>query len=427
MKQLQKYKKTELGDIPEEWNIYKGDEIFVISSGVSPTDVTFENNEDVDTLYVKVDDMNLPINSKYIKESKLKFRYDSNLKIPVFEANSIIFPKRGAAILTNKVRIVEKRCTVDPNIMVLNCKKLLLPDFLYHHLVHLKLFNIMENAGLPQLNNKDLYPKKFVIPPINEQQKIASILSNVDLLIQKTDQIIGHTKILKKGLMQRLLTKGIGHTKFKEVSIGPRYVVLNIPLSWKIATLDSLVSQSISYGVLVPEEDPNGVPMIRSGEIGIPGGIERNVMTINKTLEEKYKKTRLNGGEILMALVGATIGKLTVAPDWCKGYNVSRAIAVIRLHKDYIPKFFAYFLKTDLIQKKIRIMTSGSAQPVINLEEISKFKVIVPSSQEQNMIVSILDNIEDQILLNQKCRLLLLRQKKGLMQQLLTGKIRVKV
>ena len=54
------------------------------------------------------------------------------------------------------------------------------------------------------------------IPSIKEQQKIASILSNVDELIQKTEQIIEQTQRLKKGLMQRLLTKGIGHTKFKE-------------------------------------------------------------------------------------------------------------------------------------------------------------------------------------------------------------------
>ena len=69
------------------------------------------------------------------------------------------------------------------------------------------------------------------LPPLKEQQKIASILSNVDELIQKTEQIIEQTQRLKKGLMQRLLTKGIGHTKFKKTELG------EIPEEWNIITI----------------------------------------------------------------------------------------------------------------------------------------------------------------------------------------------
>lgn len=64
----------------------------------------------------------------------------------------------------------------------------------------------MENAGLPQLNNKDLYPKKFIIPPLKEQQQIALILSNIDELIQKEQYNKSNLENLKKGLMQQLLT-----------------------------------------------------------------------------------------------------------------------------------------------------------------------------------------------------------------------------
>jgi len=148
-------------------------------------------------------------------------------------------------------------------------------------------------------------------------------------------------------------------------------------------------------------------------------------MLISKQLEEKFKKTRLEGGEILMALVGATIGQLTIAPQTCRGYNVSRALAVIRLKADYIPEFYAYFLKSNLIQKKIKIMTSGSAQPVINLEEISKFKLPIPSKHEQQKIVNDLLNIESKINETLDYKSKLENLKKGLMQKLLTGQIRV--
>jgi len=212
----------------------------------------------------------------------------------------------------------------------------------------------------------------------------------------------------------------MGHTEFKPFTLGPRYIRENIPTEWKILSLNSMITQPISYGVLVPEEDHEGIPMIRSGEIDSPGGIERNLMLISKHLEEKCKKTRLEGGEILMALVGATIGQLTIAPSSCKGYNVSRALAVIRLKNDYISKFYTYFMKSDLIQKKIKVMTSGSAQPVINLEEISKFKFPIPTKPEQQKIASILSNVDDSIQKTTEQIEKTKQLKTGLMQKLLT-------
>jgi type I restriction enzyme S subunit len=81
----------------------------------------------------------------------------------------------------------------------------------------LQLKKLNAATGVPGLNRNQVYAVKLGLPPLREQQKIASILSKVDELIQKTDQIIEQTQRLKKGLMQRLLTKGIGHTRFKTV------------------------------------------------------------------------------------------------------------------------------------------------------------------------------------------------------------------
>ena len=78
------------------------------------------------------------------------------------------------------------------------------------------------------------------LPPLKEQQKIASILSNIDELIQKTEQIIEQTQRLKKGLMQRLLTKGIGHTNFVKASFPIKSHKNQIPIDWKIAKLSEL-------------------------------------------------------------------------------------------------------------------------------------------------------------------------------------------
>ena len=84
-----------------------------------------------------------------------------------------------------------------------------------------------------------LRDQTFLIPPIPEQQQIASILSNVDDTIQKTDQIIEQTQRLKKGMKQKLLTRGIGHTKFKKVKwlFGKE---IEIPEEWELEKMDDL-------------------------------------------------------------------------------------------------------------------------------------------------------------------------------------------
>ena len=99
-----------------------------------------------------------------------------------------------------------------------------------------------------------------------EQHKIASILSNVDELIQKTDQVIEQTQKLKKGLMQRLLTKGIGHDNFKDTSIW------EIAEGWKVQTLSSI--SDLTMGQSPPGDSYNldhiGVPLLNGPtEFGI--------------------------------------------------------------------------------------------------------------------------------------------------------------
>jgi len=117
---------------------------------------------------------------------------------------------------------------------VLNAKNSNSLKWIFYSLVHKNIVPWIIGSTRTKLNQSQLRRIPIPIPPIKEQQKIASILSNVDSLIQKTDQIIEQTPILKKGLMQRLLTKGIGHTKFKEIELELKFLKLSIPIDWEI-------------------------------------------------------------------------------------------------------------------------------------------------------------------------------------------------
>ncbi|WP_456366172.1 restriction endonuclease subunit S [Thermococcus sp.] len=201
----ERFKKTELGEIPEEWRVVRLGDYIEILSGTAPSKLKFTENGEV--LYLKVNDLN---NSpKYISTAELKFNpsENSNLKIRIYPPKTIVFPKRGAAIFTNKIRILTRAAYSDTNIMGLVVQSSELEvEFLYYYLSNLRLNTLLENAGIPQINNKHIKPLKIPLPPLPEQKQIAEILSTVDRKLELLRKRRERLERIKKCLMKDLLT-----------------------------------------------------------------------------------------------------------------------------------------------------------------------------------------------------------------------------
>jgi len=414
---------TEKIEIPEDWNIAKGEELFNLSSGLSPSRIFF-GGPGGDTLFVQIDDMNKMANSINIVESKLKFNKIENPTVPIENAGTIVFPKRGASIMTNKVRILGKKSAIDPNIMALSCKTLLDPSYFYHYLVNLKLYNLMENAGLPQLNNKDLYPHQFVLPPFDEQQKIAAILSKVDQLIQKVVQIIEQTQRLKKGLMQKLLTGGIGHTRFKKVRTFFAQD-LEIPEEWEIVQLKDIAD--VRYGLSQPPEiDEEGVPMIRATNIKKGLIYEKGLLRIKGSSIPNSKDVYLQQGDIIVVRSGAYTGDIGYISKQFQG-AIAGYDLIVSPTIQVNPIWFTNYLLSPRVQNYFSQLKSRVAQPHLNAQELSNTQVYLPSLHEQKRIAATVSIIDNRIELEKRKKLQHQSIKEGLMQKLLTGKIRVKI
>src|SRR3989339_838546 len=178
-----------------------------IQSGDSPSLFDLESSGDYP--YIKVDDLNNC--SKYQVSARQFVRTQVKQPIPT---GAILFPKRGAAILTNKVRIAHKPLYLDSNMMAIKAKdKIVTDEYLYYLITQQKLYKIADTSTIPQINNKHIIPYAISLPPIEEQIKISKILSFWDSAIEKTEQLINAKQKLKKGLMQQLLT---GRKRFKE-------------------------------------------------------------------------------------------------------------------------------------------------------------------------------------------------------------------
>lgn len=144
-----------------------------ITSGEAPS--KFEVGTE---LYVKVDDLNY--NDKYVVDTQNKVAEHSTVKRVT--KGSVVFPKRGAAIMTNKVRIMGIDSYMDTNMMALTSEKLD-SEFLYNIISKEGLYKIADTSTIPQINNKHVEPYEVTIPSLDEQRKIGAYFKQLDHLI----------------------------------------------------------------------------------------------------------------------------------------------------------------------------------------------------------------------------------------------------
>ena len=168
-----------------------------ITSGEAPS--KFEVGTE---LYVKVDDLNY--NDKYVVDTQNKVAEHSTVKRVT--KGSVVFPKRGAAIMTNKVRIMGIDGYMDTNMMALTSEKLD-SEFLYNIISKEGLYKIADTSTIPQINNKHVEPYEVTIPSLDEQRKIGAYFKQLDHLITLHQRKGDETKKLKKFMLQKMFPK----------------------------------------------------------------------------------------------------------------------------------------------------------------------------------------------------------------------------
>lgn len=286
---------------------------------------------------------------------------------------------------------------------------------------------VSARTGIPKINREELAGYRAVFPPLPEQKKIAGILSSVDEAIQATQAVIEQTRRVKEGLLQTLLTRGIGsggvpHTRFKQTEIG------EIPESWEVRELQTLCTANITYGVVKPgPSDPDGVAFVRSGDLR-GGTIElAGLRTITQKVSDQYERTKLRGGELLVGLVGQP-GATAIVPPELAGGNIARQAAMLRVDESKTAtSFVRNYLDGPVGQAAMGLDVVGSVQQVINLKSLRKVPVPVPERGEQREINGIIRSVNDALVVAAQKLEGLEEVKAGLLQDLLTGKVRVSV
>ena len=413
MKVRDGYKMTELGEVPEEWEVKKIEDACKTSSGGTPSRSNLSFYEGGSIPWIKTGELN----KKYIFDTEEKITEDAlkNSSAKVVPPNTVLIAMYGATI--GKTAITKVKATTNQACCCLiPHKEIMEHEFLYYALNYNKDSIIEMGSGAAQPNiSQELIKEYFLpIPPLPEQQRIAEILSSNDALITKTDELIEKTKEIKQGLMQELLTKGIGHTEFKDSELG------RIPKEWEIKKLGDLGEIITGSTPKTSDTDNYGNDYMWVSPADM--GTNKYVLKTKNMLSEKgFKLTRkLPRGSILVTCIGSTIGKMGIAADIL---STNQQINSIICSEKYNSEYVYYALNYRFIN--YMDLVSTQAVPIINKTTFSSFEIIIPSLTEQLKIVSVLSVIDKKIDTLERRKHQLEEIKQGLMQDLLTGRVRV--
>ena len=377
----------------DPWEQRKLGEIVSIGAGAPPSAFSAGN-----FLYVKVDDLN---ESSHFQFDSAQ-RVDANTAVKPIRKGSIIFAKRGAAILGNKVRVLGKTAYIDTNMMALEPRGVD-ADFLWLFINQTGLYRIADTSTIPQINNKHIEPYPVDIPNMAEQQAIGTFFSRLDDLITLHQRKYDKLVILKKSMLEKMFPKdgeSVPEIRFAGFTDPWEQRKLgDVTDSFSGGTPD--VSHTSYYG--------GSIPFIRSAEINSD---KTELFLTEKGLDNSSAKI-VERGTVLYALYGATSGEVGIAA--IKG-AINQAILALSPHTGNDPLFLASWLRRE----KARIVDTylQGGQGNLSGSIVKELSFALPQQKEQQVIGSFFSRLDNLITLHQRKLELLQNIKKSLLDKM---------
>ena len=372
--------------------------------------------------FLKIND--LTNSSRFIDSSSLNITEKGleNSSAKIFPVGTVLTTMYGTIGVT---RILRKPMATNQAIAAFLDLRGVTPEFLMQ-LINFEAGKLASMASqTTQANISATVLKEYLvdIPPLPEQKKIASILTSVDEVIENTQQQIDKLQDLKKATMNELLTKGIGHTEFKDSELG------RIPKSWEVVNFQELIHSS-NQGVNTTTEkvtySDNGTKACRSNNIQENYFDWSDEKFVDQdTYARLSEKVKPQMNDVLYCNIGSNLGASTVvmvSEPFMVTWNVLR---ITPNHRVIMPHFLCYSLNSA--RQKLRDFATESTMPFISSKALSKFKFRIPPISEQEKISIAIDTIYSLIEFQKQKLSQTQSLKKSLMQDLLTGKVRVTV
>lgn len=413
------FKKTEVGIIPEDWNIeslinccdyvdYRGKTPHKSSSGTFL--ITARN--------VRKGFIDYEISKEYVPTDEYDFTMSRGK------------PKLGDVIITteaplgNVAQIDREDVALAQRIIKYRPKNLTLyVNYLKHYLLSDRFQAILNSRSSGStatgIKGSVLHQQPVVIPPVSEQEAIAAALGDADALIESLEQLLAKKRLVKQGAMQELLTPPSAAGQ-----AGKRRLP-GFGGAWEEKALKTITQTPVTDGPhLTPKFITDGIPFLSVNNL-VDNKID--LSDLRRISYEDHlifsRKCKPQRNDILFGKA-ASVGKVAIV-EFDMEFDIWSPIALIRIGEKHDPKFVYYYFQTRDMLRQINILTNSSSQGNISMGEIEKLVFLLPPKPEQIAIAEALGAMDAEIAALEaklsKARLV----KQGMMQELLTGRIRL--
>ena len=166
---------------------------------------------------------------------------------------------------------------------------------------------------------------------------------------------------------------------------------------WLVVPLSDLTTVPATYGVVQPGPNlASGLPMLRVNNFQNDSLNLADVMRIAPEIEAKYERTRLEDGDVLITIVGS-VGQVAVVPKELKGWNIARAVAMIRPKEPELSRWIAFALRSQDVQHQLGVAANTTVQTTINLKDLRALQIPLPDKSTRAEISEILGALDDRI------------------------------
>ena len=371
--------------------------------------------------------------------SNLIGQHRSGAGFPVYGSNGVVgFHKnalvQGPGIVIGRKGAIGEVIWSDSDFWPIDTTYYVVPNdalcdlrWLYYLLSQCRLERLNQASGVPGLNRSDVYELPIALPPLEEQKKIAEILTSVDEAIEATRKVVEQTRQTKASLIQELLTKGLPnqHTRFRNDKRFGR-----IPASWETVQygtlLDQLTSGSRGWAQYYSDY---GALFIRITNL-TRQHVELDLTDcqyVNPPSSAEGKRTLVKPGDILVSIT-ADLGIIGLVPENIGEAYVNQHIALTRLRDSAAnPCWVALFFASNYGQSQFHRLCDSGAKAGLNLSSVQGLYIALPKPEEQNRICETVQSLAARIAGEQAKMKQLYELKASLLQTLLTGQKRVKV
>lgn len=398
-----------------------------------------QGNEEGDLPFIKVSDMSLPGNARFITNANNYLDRDVAARIgaTAFPPDSTVFAKVGAALLLNRRRLLTTPTIIDNNMMAA-IPTAAHPVFLYYYLCSIDFGNYVQPGALPSVNQATLGAIPFPRFEIEEQQKVAVILNAIDETIEQTEALIAKTQQIKAGLLHDLFTRGVaadGQLRtpreeapqlYKESPLGW------IPKAWDILALRRCLLDNPTNGIYKPADQiGRGTLLVGQTSFTDERSVDFSLARRAVVSTDELHRYALAEGNILLSRVFATldgVGQPTLVPALPEPAVYESNMMRLRVDQaSILPRLLFEWLRGHRARRVIVAGANASNQCSINQQVLNPLPILAPPLNEQAQMLAVIEADDSRAAVERESLNKLLGVKAAVMQDLLSGRVSVAV